>query len=260
MIRVDHDKCILCKNCINDCFAENIEIEDNKIKVKGPCMMCGHCVAVCPTHAITFENYEETEELENLDFSIEPDKFLNFVKSRRSIRHFKNQKIDRTILEKLLEVGRYSPTGANVQDVNYFVIQDDLESFKEPIWEGIKNFANSDNNSLVLKRYRDRFLNMYETRHKDDKLFFEAPTLLVITSSNKINGILAADKIELMANMLGLGVLFSGFIEMAINNNEELINRFKLKRNITCACMLIGYPNIKFKRTAPRKEAKIEWL
>lgn len=260
MININFDKCIKCKTCISDCFPENISFEDNKIKIKGPCMMCGHCVAICPTHAITFEGHDETAELDNLDFKIDSDKFLNFVKARRSIRHFKKDKIEKETIEKLLEVGRYSPTGANVQDVTYYIIQDELNEFKEPIWEGLKNFTNSDINNLTLKRYRDRFINMYETRHLSDKLFFDAPMLLVITSSTKINGILAADKIELMANMMGLGVLFSGFIDMAINHNEELIKKFKLKRNTICACLLIGYPNIKFKRTAPRKEVKIEWL
>lgn len=260
MIKVDLNKCINCKFCISDCFPENIVLEDEKIKIKGPCMMCGHCVAICPANAISFENYEDVEELKELNCNIKPDTFLNFVKARRSIRHFKSQKVEREVIEKLLEVGRFSPTGANVQDVKYFVIQDELEQFKEAIWEGLNNFTNSDINSVVLKRYKDRFIEMYENRFKDDKLFFKAPVLLVITSSSKINGILAADKIELMANMMGLGVLFSGFIEMAINHNEDLINRFNLKKNVTCACMLIGYPNIAYKRTAPRKEIKVEWI
>ncbi len=260
MINIDLDKCIKCKLCIKDCFPENIIFEDEKIKIKGACMMCGHCVAICPTGAITFENFDDVEELKDLDYTIEADRFLNFVKARRSIRHFKEKKIEREVIEKLLEVGRFSPTGANVQDVNYFVIQDELEKFKEPIWEGLNNFTNSDINSLVLKRYRDRFVEMYKNRLVDDKLFFKAPMLLVITSSSKINGVLAADKIELMANMMGLGVLFSGFIEMAINHNEELIKKFKLKRNVTCACMLIGYPDISYRRTAPRKNINVEWL
>ena len=140
-------------------------------------MMCGHCVAICPTKAISFEGYEDSEELKNLNYNIEADTFLNFVKARRSIRHFKEKKIEKKIIEKLLEVGRFSPTGANIQDVNYFVIQDELEKFKEAIWEGLNNFTNSDINSLVLKRYKDRFINMYENRFNDDKLFFTAPML-----------------------------------------------------------------------------------
>lgn len=260
MVKIDLDKCIKCKSCIRDCFPENIILQNDEISIKGPCMMCGHCVAICPTKAISFEGYEDSEELKDLNYNIEADTFLNFVKARRSIRHFKEKKIEKERIEKLLEVGRFSPTGANVQDVNYFVIQDELEKFKEAIWEGLNNFTNSDINSLVLKRYKDRFINMYENRFNDDKLFFKAPMLLVITSSSKINGILAADKIELMANMMGLGVLFSGFIEMAINHSEELIKKFRLKRNVTCACMLIGYPDISYKRTAPRKNINVEWL
>lgn len=206
MIKIDLDKCIKCKSCIRDCFPENIILQNDEISIKGPCMMCGHCVAICPTKAISFEGYEDSEELKDLNYN------------------------------------------------------DELEKFKEPIWEGLNNFTNSDINSLVLKRYKDRFINMYENRFNDDKLFFKAPMLLVITSSSKINGILAADKIELMANMMGLGVLFSGFIEMAINHSEELIKKFRLKRNVTCACMLIGYPDISYKCTAPRKNINVDWL
>ena len=260
MIKVDYDKCIKCKMCIKDCFPENIIFEDEKIKIKGECMMCGHCVAICPTNAITFEGYEETKDLKELNSKIEPETFLNFVKSRRSIRHFKDKKLDKDTIKKLLEVGRYSPTGANIQDVKYYVIQDSLEEFKLLVWEGINNLVNSDEKNLFLKRYKNRFIEMYRTYKTDDKLFFKAPMVLVITSSNKINGILAGDKIEIMANMMGLGVLFSGFIEMGIMHNEELIKKFKLNKNSICACMLIGYPNINYQCTASRKDINIEWL
>lgn len=47
---------------------------------------------------------------------------------------------------------------------------------------------------------------------------------------------------------------------MAINHSEELIKKFRLKRNVTCACMLIGYPDISYKCTAPRKNINVEWL
>lgn len=154
MIRVDYDKCIKCKMCIKDCFPENITFEDEKIKIKGECMMCGHCVAVCPTNAITFEGYEETKDLKELNSKIEPETFFNFVKSRRSIRHFKDKKIDKDIIERLLEIGRYSPTGANIQDVKYYVIQDSLEEFKPLVWEGINKFVNLDEKNLFLKNIK----------------------------------------------------------------------------------------------------------
>lgn len=260
MIKIEEDKCIRCKMCIRDCFPENIILENGKIKIKGECMMCGHCVAICPTGAVTFEEYEEAKNLKELNLKIDPETFLNFVKSRRSIRHFKNKKIDKSIIEKLLEVGRYSPTGANIQDIKYYVIQESLEEFKPLVWEGIYNFANSNEKNLFLKKYKHRFIEMYRTHKTNDKLFFKAPIVLIITSSNKINGILAGDKIELMANMMGLGVLFSGFIEMGILHNEELIRKFELNKKSICTCLLIGYPNIVYQRTAPRKKINIEWI
>ena len=36
---------------------------------------------------------------------------------------------------------------------------------------------------------------------------------------------------------------------LGINNNKKVV-----------ACMVIGYPNVKYKRTAPRKDANISWI
>ena len=89
------------------------------------------------------------------------------------------------------------------QDVKYYVIQDKLEEFKPLVWEGINNFVNSGEKNMFLRKYRSLLIQMYENSGINDKLFFKAPMVLIITSSNKTNGVLAGDKIEMMANMMG---------------------------------------------------------
>ena len=116
-----------------------------------------------------------------------------------------------------------------------------------------------DNSKTILAK-NIRYL--MEQKQKTRTELCEALGVKYTTLSDWVNGKTypRIDKIELMANMMGLGVLFSGFIEMAINHSEELIKKFRLKRNVTCACMLIGYPDISYKRTALRKNINVEWL
>lgn len=264
MVIIDKEKCILCGMCVKDCFPENLFIEENKVHVKGSCMQCGHCIAICPANAVSIDDYpmEEVKEYTKEEFFISSENLLNFIKFRRSIRHFKNKAISKELLEKVIEAGRYSPTGANRQDITYTVIQDSLGEFKPIVWESLYQLAlkNTDENGLVAV-YAKKWIEMYQNYKKNqgDYLFFQAPVMIVVSALLPLNGALAASKIELMANTFGLGVLFSGFIETAIKDNEEIKKFLGVGKKEIVACMLMGYPNIIFKRTAPRKKTQIRW-
>lgn len=55
--------------------------------------------------------------------------------SRRTIRKFKQEKIDPEILEKLVNAGRLAPSGANLQPLEYLVI--DNKGLKEKIFPNL---------------------------------------------------------------------------------------------------------------------------
>lgn len=44
-------------------------------------------------------------------FDISPVRLLNFIKFRRSVRHYKNKPVEKEKLERILEAGRYTATG-----------------------------------------------------------------------------------------------------------------------------------------------------
>ena len=122
-IAVDGEKCIVCLKCIDDCpnsylFLENDEIHTSP---KG-CMECGHCYAICPQGAITMTNYYFIDEAVVLMSEIDSETLLNAMKSRRTIRKFKPDLVEDEKIEKILEAGRYSPTGANKQMISYTIL------------------------------------------------------------------------------------------------------------------------------------------
>lgn len=55
MIKINHEKCTLCKLCIDTCPFGAIEIKDGKLFINENCNLCGLCVKTCPENALSKE-------------------------------------------------------------------------------------------------------------------------------------------------------------------------------------------------------------
>lgn len=66
---------------------------------------------------------------------------------------------------------------------------------------------------------------------------------------------------QLMVDALGLGTFFSGFLQIATQDNQEILDLLGIKDSKQIvSCLVIGYPDVKYKRTVPRKTANINWI
>ncbi|MFX1573194.1 MAG: nitroreductase family protein [Promethearchaeota archaeon] len=54
---------------------------------------------------------------------IEPEEFLNFIKSRRSIRAYQDKSIPEKEIEMILEAGRWTPSASNRQPWQFILIR-----------------------------------------------------------------------------------------------------------------------------------------
>ncbi|KZL91502.1 nitroreductase family protein [Clostridium magnum] len=272
MMNVNNEKCIGCGQCVKDCFLRDIEIVDGKAKINNvSCMKCGHCIAVCPKDAVWTEEYnmEEVKNYNKEDFLVDADNLLNFIKFRRTVRQFKDKEVEEEKLSKIIEAGRYTQTGSNMQDVSFIVVRDGIQELKELTLESLKKIgeellANLTPQTTVFKRYAEMWIKMYEdfkaNPKENDKLFFNAPAVIIVTANSDVNGALASSNMELMTNALDLGTLFSGFLVRASQGNEKMMNFLGVKEGKKIVtCMVIGYPDVKYFRTVPRKEADIIW-
>ena len=82
-ITVDKEKCAQCGLCVNDCVSKCMDMtKDNYpyMKNEAACLKCQHCMMICPTGALSFNdiNPEELEKVSTKDI-------LSIIKSRRSI-------------------------------------------------------------------------------------------------------------------------------------------------------------------------------
>lgn len=268
MILIDKEKCISCGLCVKDCISTNIEMEKDKAKIKrDTCFLCGHCVAICPQKAIAMEEYpmEDVKEYNHEDFRIEPERLLNFIKFRRSIRQFNTKPVEDEKLLKIIEAGRFTPTGSNKQDISYVVVRDKLPEVRRLAVAtlGAAFLQMSDQNPMY-KGLAQRWDNMLESDKeqpgKNDSLFYNAPVAIMLVSESMTDAALAASNMELMAVALGLGVFYCGFFVRAARGNGAINNILGLseKQEIK-VCLVLGNPEVKYSRTAPRKPATIDW-
>ncbi len=58
---------------------------------------------------------------------VTPEQVEQLLKSRRSVRVFKNKPVSREIITRLIEDARYAPTGHNLQEVEWLVIDNKKE-------------------------------------------------------------------------------------------------------------------------------------
>lgn len=252
-IMIDVDACIGCGLCAQDCPNACIYIENAVACVSDRgCIECGHCYAICPEHAITMSGYDDANEPVVPMTQIDSDTLLAAMKSRRSIRHFTKQPVEEEKLQKILEAGRYAPTGANAQDVTFTILgsrQDKAEQMCVQLFRTGKNIG-----SKVID-----YLKKVEIT--DDFFFKGAPVVVVVSGSGNINAGLASSYMELMAYSLGLGVLYSGFFVACAKLSRKLRKLLQLpKGHKVASCLVIGYTDTLYRRIPPRKPLQAKLL
>lgn len=260
MIQVNQNICIGCGACANDCPGNVIELSNGKASMLRKCIQCGHCVAICPVNAVAIPKYdmEDVEEYDKATFDISPENMLHTIKFRRSIRKFKAEKIEKAKVQNMLNAGRYTATARNLQGTRFVFVQGQLEEFKKLVWDKMPEIvAGVEQEAPVYAGIFKGFYERWQENHEDDGLFFNTPSMMVVATDNPLDGGLAAANIENMAVTDGLGALYSGYLMRIISACPDLREWLGIGSKGVACCMLLGYPAVTYRRTAPRRQADV---
>ena len=250
---INEEKCIGCSLCVNDCPGFCLYLENGKARTyENGCIECGHCYAICPQGAVRMANYDCREEPVVPMTELDSKTLLAAMRSRRTIRHFTEEPVEKEKIRQILEAGRYSPTGGNSQSVSFTILGSSQKEAEE-ICVNLFRKGQRIGSSLAA------FLKRIDI---SDTFFFKgAPLVVVVSARSSVDAGLASSYMEIMAESLGLGVLYSGFFITCTRLSRKLRNLIRIpKGQKAVTCMIIGYPAVKYRRIVPRKGIKARVL
>ena len=252
-ISVDNNKCVHCGLCINDCLRSAIGFDDNKIPhfVNGgetKCIGCQHCMAICPVGALSINGKNPADSTKIIYGN--SDDMLSLIKSRRSVRSYKNESIPADKLEKITEMLAYPPTGGNVDCLHFSIIgtKEKMDEIRKAAYEEIMNDTDASPMIHMSK-------NAYQTGK--DPIYRGAPSMIVasVNKSKSIPGCENADPIialsyfELFAWTLGLGTLWCDMAVIAANKYPKVKSMLKIPEGYEIGfILLMGTPNVRYSR------------
>ncbi|MDD4802127.1 MAG: nitroreductase family protein [Syntrophomonas sp.] len=270
-LTVDQNRCKRDHICVAECPIKLIRFKEPDSfpgSVKGAeqyCISCGHCVAVCPTNALTVSTVNSTEFLPfNPDLLPKPDQIEHFLKSRRSIRSFKDKKVDRLTLEKLIDISSYAPSGHNVQPVHWMVIQDknQVHRIAELVVDWM-HYAIDNMPELAAAMFMKAICSAWN--HGSDRICRDAPHLIIAhaPASNSFSQgscTLALSYLELAAHSMELGACWAGYVEIAAASFPPLMQELALpESHMVYGAMMIGYPKYRYHKIPSRTVPRILW-
>ncbi|MFT8315861.1 MAG: nitroreductase family protein [Clostridium sp.] len=256
LITVDQEKCIKCGICVKECPTGLLRIGEKGPEelANGNCMACGHCVAACPKEAIDNKKTPLVKQIKPKEFpKLNAEEAENFLRSRRSIRSYKEISVPREKLIQLVDIARFAPTASNKQGVSYVIVDDRkvMEQAVEIAVNWLENDATfSKIFSGVIKNYHEKGI---------DTVLRGAPNLILATtdvnfSGGRENSIFSLTYLELFAPSLGLGSCWAGIFEIcALSENSPMLKLLNIPedKKITGAVM-VGYPQYSYKRLVDR--------
>jgi len=179
--------------------------------------------------------------------TLDADMLKTHLKLRRSIRQYKHTPVEKEKLEKIIEAGRLTPSGSNLQNVRCIVIQNGIDTLEDEI---IEQYKSSGGMFPISSQYK----------LERGFLFHGAAALILTISENNTNACLAAMSMELMAEALGLGALYVGLFVRPANQNETMRRALGIAEEENIAiCLAVGYPDVTYPRSAPKKPANVVW-
>jgi hypothetical protein len=115
--------------------------------------------------------------------------------------------------------------------------------------------------------YGQRMKELLDRFHAgDDPVFYHAPAAIVIHTGESIptpqqDSILAGFASALMAQALGLGTCFVSLAEKGLNASKRCKALAGIPTNDHIhAVLLLGYPDVTYRRPVPKPEKTIRWV
>ncbi|MFH0730709.1 MAG: nitroreductase family protein [Pseudomonadota bacterium] len=296
VMEVDPEKCTHCGLCIKNCPFGCWELGKDKVPAmiqQHICFSCSNCMVACPVDAISMlrpfnvknaffdTDFPETRmPAEPMNVKGEPDQWNEVEKvifNRRSVRNYKKDPVPEPLIRRVLEAGRFSPSGGNQQPWKFAVVTnpaviEEIETACHQFWVGMYEMFSSDEKVMGLLPTIP--VGVFDPRvqwgirciaKKELPIFLGAPVVIFIGVSKKMTGPemhtgICGQNMNLAAASLGLGFCWSNFGSV-VNYMPEVMKRLGFDETWSVhstAC--IGFPKFKQQGVVARHFRPVTWF
>ena len=270
-LQIDERKCKKDGICVSECPTAIIQLKDKnsvpaiKHGAEESCLVCGHCVAVCPHGALSHTRVplEACQAVEEA-LVLNEKQAVQFLRSRRSIRVYQDKAVKQEKIQKLIEIARYAPTGSNTQLVEWRVISDksQMNALSGMAVNWLRDVI-AGKTKRAPSPYMPGIIAAWDAGY--DAILRNAPALVVAYSPKEAaNGMvdltLALSYLDLVAPSMGLGTCWAGLLQGALLASPDLKQALGLPAEYPYDYpMMLGYPKFKYHRLPERKPPRIKW-
>ena len=231
-------------------------------------------MAICPKGAITHDSYPPSSIIPvNREILPSSDQVIEMLRTRRSIREFKDRPVERDLIERIINVARCAPSDHNRQDTEYIVVQkrsilDKIVQLSTAYYENLvgmfHNMATEGGEIPDFVIELEGFVDILKTG--EDLILCDAPLFIAFHAEESIgfpaeNATIALSYAMLAAMSLGLGSFYTGFVVMACKNDKAIPQLLSLPDNHHIyGGLALGYPKFKYKNWIKREPTKVKWI
>lgn len=271
LFTIDESKCKKDGICLSECPACLIEMKapdavpSPVFEAETLCIKCGHCVAVCPHGALSlnFLNPADCQEIIKSDLP-SGDQVERLMKSRRSVRTYREKPVERQVLEKLIDVARHAPSGHNSQPVSWRVYEnkDELNRIASITVDWMRYMAKNAPQVASMMHF-DLVISAWE-RGKD-RILRGAPNLVIAHAPadlmpSQTACVIALTYMELHSASMGLGTCWAGYFNAAATIYQPMKDALELPPgHQSFGALMVGYPKYSYKRVPGRNIPSVSW-
>lgn len=270
---VDHEKCIQCGQCALDCVVRIISMDGGYPTIapekESSCLECQHCLAVCPTGAVSVLGKDPEESVSLAGNLPAPEEVEILMKGRRSVRRYRDENVKPEVMQRLLDVSCHAPTGVNFRQVLYTVVDDReiMAELRRETMEGLGRLWRAGK----MPPGREYFTDCVRAWEEEgiDTIYRGAPHLIIASAPRdcptpEADCLIALAYFELFAQSLGVGTVWNGLAKWTFTELvPELRARLGIPENhLIGYVMAFGMPDVRYHRTVqrgPAQAARVVW-